>query len=354
MVLMSGFFTCIKMTLLFFYRRLFRVPNNSGLNIYWKANFAYVVLWFFGSTGFYLFQCWPVQWYFMQYFARFKKPVPGGMTGQCDATTVLHVSMPLIFSLISDFALLLLPLWAISKLKLNRNKKRGLMVVFGIGLVACFLELGRILALIIHTDDKDDPPCKSTPLISLPWVYLFLLLPSIHSSVLLSDGVATFLILTAAEETTAVVCACLPVIAPMIARAFKSKAVNSDVYGGSGAQGSSGERSARGFKRVGGLNSLWTTTSATKVDSGHDDGVPLTKVEVTGNDRPGLDSGSQNEILDHARRPVRATEHQTARVYPASRRHEPIDLESAGDIRVRTDIQVRVGTLQDGRGRFAG
>ncbi|EMR72229.1 putative integral membrane protein [Eutypa lata UCREL1] len=177
MVLMSGFFVCIKMTLLFFYKRLFLVANNSRLRIFWWANFIYVVVWFFGSTSFYLFQCKPVQWYFIQYFERFpNKPVPGGMTGQCDATTVHHVALPLVFSLISDFSLLLLPIWAISKLRLNKSKKRGLMAVFGIGLIACFLEFARVLILVIHTDDKDDP----------------------------SYGVAIFLILTAAEETTAI------------------------------------------------------------------------------------------------------------------------------------------------------
>lgn len=161
MVLMSSFFACIKMTLLFFYKRLFLVSNSSPLSIFWWTNFVYVVLWFFGSTSFYLFQCKPVQWYFIQYFHRYPHlPVPGGMTGQCDATSVLHVALPLVFSLISDFSLLLLPIWAISKLRLNKSKKRGLMAVFGIGLVACFLELARVLVLVIHTDDKDDPSCK--------------------------------------------------------------------------------------------------------------------------------------------------------------------------------------------------
>lgn len=169
MVLMSSFFTLIKMTLLFFYKRLFLV-GNSKLRIFWWINFVYIVLWFFGATSFYLFQCKPVQWYFLQYFERYQHiPVPGGdMHGQCDATSVLHVALPLIFSLISDVSLLLLPIWAISKLRLNKNKKRGLMAVFGIGLIACLLEFGRILALLIDTDDKTDPSCKSRHLILLP------------------------------------------------------------------------------------------------------------------------------------------------------------------------------------------
>jgi len=38
------------------------------------------------------------------------------MQGQCNATTIAHVVMPLIFGLISDVAILLLPIAAIIKL----------------------------------------------------------------------------------------------------------------------------------------------------------------------------------------------------------------------------------------------
>ncbi|AEO60789.1 hypothetical protein MYCTH_74601, partial [Thermothelomyces thermophilus ATCC 42464] len=158
MVLMSSFFACIKVTLLCFYKRLFLV-SSSRLRIFWWANLIYVVLWFFGGTGFYLFQCHPVQWYFLQHYERFNKPVPGGVTGQCDAQKVTNVAMPVIFSLISDLGLLVLPIAAIWNLRLSKWKKIGLFAVFGIGLAACMLELARILNLLLDTDDKTDPSC---------------------------------------------------------------------------------------------------------------------------------------------------------------------------------------------------
>jgi hypothetical protein len=161
MVLMSSFFTCIKLTLLFFYKRLFLVTDTK-LRVFWWVNLVYVVLWFFGGTGFYLFQCKPVQWYFMQYYFRFGKPVPGNLRGQCNATSVLNVSLPMVFSLLSDIGLLVLPLWAIWDLRLSRWKKIGLFCVFGIGFAACLLELARILNLLIDTDDKTDPSCTSS------------------------------------------------------------------------------------------------------------------------------------------------------------------------------------------------
>lgn len=60
----------------------------------------------------------------------------------------------------SDVGFMILPIWAISKLKLGRRSKTGLLAVFGVGAVACLLELARILALLIKTDDKADPSCE--------------------------------------------------------------------------------------------------------------------------------------------------------------------------------------------------
>ncbi|KAI1739165.1 hypothetical protein F4680DRAFT_466692 [Xylaria scruposa] len=162
MVLMSSFFLCIKMTLLFFYKRLFLYADKR-LRAFWWANFVFIILWFFGSTGFYLFQCQPVWWYFMRYYARFPHPDknnPTNLKGQCDATAVLNVSLPVIFSLISDVGLLSLPIWAVSTLKVNKTKKRGLLAVFGVGSIACILEIARIIALNLKTDDKNDTSCE--------------------------------------------------------------------------------------------------------------------------------------------------------------------------------------------------
>ncbi|KAI2468235.1 hypothetical protein F4781DRAFT_274601 [Annulohypoxylon bovei var. microspora] len=325
MVLMCGFFACIKMTLLFFYKRLFLVSNRS-LRIFWWFNFVYIILWFFGGTAFYLFQCKPVAWYFLQYYARFHKPVPGGVEGQCDATSVLHVSLPVIFSLISDAGLLALPIWAISKLRLDKNKKRGLMVVFSIGLVAALLELARVLALIIDTDDKTDP----------------------------SYGVAVFLIITAAEETTAVVCACVPVIFPQIARKFRGSARNNSyIYDRNRGQDSSGQQSSRGFKRVVSLNHIWTTVNASKVDVTHDDCIPLSSVEIIGNSasRNSERDGASDHIQHHCHDRMRDTKGQSEHAYLSPNSYDTNHTDQAtessmptpGNIHVRTDIQVQRG-----------
>ena len=134
MVFVGPTFTFIKLSLLFFYRRLFLV-NQTWLRIAWWANMVYVILWFFGGTGFYIFQCWPVQWYWVRYYERYHDGTWTGETGQCNATTVAHVAMPLIFSLVSDVALLLLPIATISKLQISLKKKLGLTAIFSVGVL---------------------------------------------------------------------------------------------------------------------------------------------------------------------------------------------------------------------------
>ncbi|KAK6214346.1 hypothetical protein LQW54_004574 [Pestalotiopsis sp. IQ-011] len=324
MVLMSSFFVCIKMTLLLFYKRLF-LCSSTPLRVFWWVNNGYIVLWFFGSASFYIFQCKPVQWYFLQYFARLKKPVPGGVSGQCNATTTLNVAMPMIFSLVSDIALLVLPLWAISKLRLERRKRLGLMAVFGIGLVACLLGLARILALIIDTDDKADP----------------------------SWGVAVFLILTAAEETTAVVCACLPITGPLLYRQFrvwrdKNSKIRSSGNDGSlslqahsgGKSGSRNWRTRKSFKRVISINHIPTSIGVlTRLDDPTADGdqMHLTSIQTKapGSAPESIDSGF--DVLTHGGREDVETGNVAAR--------DPIDeikgkqgsTSSSNRIRVQTD-----------------
>ncbi|KAI0419650.1 hypothetical protein F5X98DRAFT_68886 [Xylaria grammica] len=302
MVLMASFFLCIKMTLLFFYKRLFLV-SNPRLRVFWWANFVFIILWFIGATGFYLFQCQPVEWYFMRYYARFGHEIK--LKGQCDATAVLNVSLPVIFSLISDIGLLILPIWAISTLHVNKAKKRGLLAVFGVGSIACVLELARILALNLGTDDKDDT----------------------------SYGVVIFLILTAAEETTAIVCACLPVVAPRLLKKFKGKTSDSGRHYEDNVNLSTSLKwSNRGFKRVASLNPIATRDTIT-VEHVSDDNLPLTYIEITGS------SGAESESTS------KITPLPTAAYLSTPLRHDLRDEASdstPGVIHVRTDIQTRV------------
>lgn len=134
-MLMTGpTFTAIKVTLLFFYRRIFLI-SQRWLLIAWWINMVYVILWLFGSTGFYLFQCWPVQWYFMQYYQKYDREPPYPISGNCNATTTIHVAIPLIFGIFSDVMILTLPLATISSLRMSARAKCGLGLVFSVGIL---------------------------------------------------------------------------------------------------------------------------------------------------------------------------------------------------------------------------
>ncbi|KAJ8133462.1 hypothetical protein O1611_g170 [Lasiodiplodia mahajangana] len=290
------------------FRRLFLV-SNPKLRIFWWANFVFIILWFIGATGFYLFQCQPVQYYFMRYYVRFPHPEKNDLShlkGQCDVTAVLNVSLPVIFSFISDIALMILPIWAVSTLKMNKTKKRGLLAVFGVGGIACVLELARILALNLNTDDKDDT----------------------------SYGVVLFLILTAAEETTAVVCACLPVVAPRLYQKFKGKTIISGrIYENNKSPMSSLKWSNRGFKRVISLNPIGTIVNTERVSG---DDVPLTYVQITGSGYTVSETESKITTTPTKIYPPRPSNHDTGNLVNG------VGSSGPGVIHVRTDIHTCV------------
>lgn len=111
----------------------------------------------------------------------------------------------------------------------------------------------------------------------------------------LAGGVAVFLILTAAEETTAVVCACLPITGPLLYRHFrvwrgKNSKIRSSGNDGSlslqahsgGKSGSRNWRTRKSFKRVISINHIPTSIGGlTRLDDGTSDGdqMHLTSIQ---------------------------------------------------------------------------
>ena len=135
MVLQGPTFASIKLSLLYLYRRLFIVneSNQYWFLKVWQLNLLYVYSWALGSMGFYLLQCKPVDWYWIRYYE--KQDPTFTKTGQCNATTVNNVAIPLILGLFSDVALILLPGYAIWKLQVSTRKKTALGGVFSVGVM---------------------------------------------------------------------------------------------------------------------------------------------------------------------------------------------------------------------------
>ncbi|KAL9074713.1 MAG: hypothetical protein Q9161_002082 [Pseudevernia consocians] len=155
-VLNGPCFLSIKLSLLFFYRRIFLV-NQHWLRIFWWINLVYAVLWFFGSTLDFVFQCVPVSFYWERSYLRFPD-APPSVHGECHASANWQVAMPIIFSVISDFALLGLPVASLMGLNMSKKQKTALIAIFSVGLFA-----GEGAAII----------CACLPLIAAQLKYLF-------------------------------------------------------------------------------------------------------------------------------------------------------------------------------------
>lgn len=169
----------------------------------------------------------------------------------------------------------------------------------------------------------------------------------------MTGGVAIFLILTAAIETAAVVCACLPVIGPQIVKLYRRRAAHSrsdyPYYGDSGTPSS--KRSARlrnwrsrgggggggggppgqgGFTQFGSLNHITDLdeTIATHHDDGgsgrYGDEVELTSVPADHQNLGGRDDSWERAL--HAFVPDSSLP------------------QKQGQILVRTDVEVEVSS----------
>jgi hypothetical protein len=174
-------FLAIKLSLLYFYRRLF-FTNSRWFQIAWWANYIYAVLWAIGSTLFFILQCSPIDYYWNRVFTAAKV---ADFTGSC-VSGQANIGVPLITSTISDFTILFLPVSSLWSLQISTRKKIGLMFLFSLGLFACACGLIRFV-LILNASTSTDPT----------W------------------NITDFLVWSSAEECIGIICACIPSIASL-------------------------------------------------------------------------------------------------------------------------------------------
>lgn len=134
-----------KIALLLWYRRLF-IVQQMWLRIFWWVNMVYIVLWAIGSTISYMFSCVPIQYY----WERFDHI--STLHGTCRNTTTAD-GLPLILDLVSDVAIMALPIATIATLQMPLARKVALMTVFSVGLmyVALHSALGSLHSLLPPT-----------------------------------------------------------------------------------------------------------------------------------------------------------------------------------------------------------
>ncbi|KAI0473125.1 hypothetical protein GGR56DRAFT_600576 [Xylariaceae sp. FL0804] len=137
-------FSTIKLSVLFFYRRLFWVA--PWFKVAWWACVAYTATWMVGSTLFYVFQCAPVNYYWNKVY--------GGTDGKC-IDSLASIGTPIILNNLGDLFVLFLPLPSLVHLNMSREKRIRLLVLFAIGLMATVAGFVRF-GLIFTTNPRAD------------------------------------------------------------------------------------------------------------------------------------------------------------------------------------------------------
>jgi hypothetical protein len=124
----------VKIALLFLYRRIF-IVNQKWLKVTWWGNLLFVIALFLIAIFFNIFQCSPINWYWMRMYILAGSPVPNEDLGYCSPASRSVIYATLSLNIVSDVALLLLPAISIATLQITMGNKIGLAVVFGFGIM---------------------------------------------------------------------------------------------------------------------------------------------------------------------------------------------------------------------------
>ncbi|RAH67795.1 uncharacterized protein BO66DRAFT_393525 [Aspergillus aculeatinus CBS 121060] len=144
-----------KIALLLYYRRLF-IVQQIWLRIFWWTNMVYVVLWAIGSTISYALSCVPASYYWERFDPQ------STMHGTCHNTTTAD-ALPLIMDLVSDVAILVLPIATIATLQMPLARKIGLIIVFSVGFIAVVSAIARVAVLYTATNLHSDFTYAAAP-----------------------------------------------------------------------------------------------------------------------------------------------------------------------------------------------
>ncbi|KAH8726472.1 hypothetical protein GQ44DRAFT_163115 [Phaeosphaeriaceae sp. PMI808] len=138
-VMASLYFTqvaLLKLTLIFFYIRVFPAPNVQRL--LW-GTVVFVVLWGFSYVIVAIFQCQPIHYFWTKWDGMHK--------GTCLQINVITASNAAI-SIALDFWILGIPLWQLWGLKMHWKKKVGVAMMFCVGTFVTVVSILRLQALV--------------------------------------------------------------------------------------------------------------------------------------------------------------------------------------------------------------
>ena len=172
----------IKLSLLFFYKRIFAAPSPKFKYTLYGI-IAYVVCWTIGALVVFIYQCDPIEFFWFRSYALAGLDPP--VKGSC-LPSVSHQVAPAVLNSISDLLILLIPGVALWPLQMRNTKKIGLFFVFSLGAFVCGVSIIKIVSAFAVSNDSD------------------------------STYVNTELLLwTVVECCIGLVCACLPCMVPL-------------------------------------------------------------------------------------------------------------------------------------------
>ncbi|KAL9089726.1 MAG: hypothetical protein Q9159_002373 [Coniocarpon cinnabarinum] len=172
---------CVKMSLLWLYRRLFWIAQ--WFRIGWYAALAFAIALVIPSVLAAIFQCTPVSyaWERMYLLTHIPPPHNRHISGTCiDSKYATYLAS---FSVLADVTIWALPFVAILKLQMNRRRKIELCGLLSLGFLAC--AFGLVKTVIID---------------------------EALSSADVSWANAPLAVWASAEQSTGILCASLPVI----------------------------------------------------------------------------------------------------------------------------------------------
>lgn len=140
----------IKLSILVLYRRLFLVQQRWFKIALW-VNGIYAAGLGIASTFVFIFQCWPVDYYWTRFHAYYgETPLQGTCLPQ-----LAHLATPQFLSTASDLAILLLPVPVIWNLYIQKARKVAASGVFLLGCFTVACGIARI-SVIFHVSNVED------------------------------------------------------------------------------------------------------------------------------------------------------------------------------------------------------
>ncbi|KAK4677472.1 hypothetical protein QC764_405080 [Podospora pseudoanserina] len=213
-----------KMAILFMYYRIFRFPYFKKMA--WGIS-AFIIAWVITITFLFIFICVPVEklWY---------PHLPGRCINQVGTWIANAIS-----TIVSDIAILVLPIPQVWKLQLRQSEKIGVTVAFCLGFFVVFASAYRTTVLFTYTND--DPSYSLAPTVG--W--------------------------TAIEMSAGIISANLPTLAPIMSLILTRMGISGSlITGGSGSGSKNGFSSKNNFGGTGGGNMKSTGSVSDRTESG--------------------------------------------------------------------------------------